>query len=133
MEYKIFITIILLAATANVIIGAGLGIPISVEGKSASSSGYSHGQKDCEGNHDDMYITGVNKHGESTGPDHHTQVFMDNYYRGWSDAGCDSQELNDILYPAIYSDNTNTAVDDSFNNRDSVVQPQSQSASTVQS
>lgn len=123
MNKTIFVTlmVIILAGTTG-----------SAFAKSASSSGYSHGQDDCNGNHDDMYITGVNKNGESTGPDHHTTAFMNAYYQGWKDAGCSTQELNDRLYPEVYSDNTqvNTAIDDS--NFDDHSQQQGNAAETVQ-
>lgn len=95
-------------------------------------SGYNHGEDDCQlkqnGDAQDMYILEPGK-----GPAYHTDAFMNGYYDGWNNEGCSSQEINDRLYPQVYSDNDNTAYDNSFNNRDSVVQPQSQSAVTAQS
>jgi hypothetical protein len=145
MNYKFILAIILISATANVTIGAGLGIPIEVDAKkSASESGYSHGEKDCnkyQNGNDNLYITGYNKEGESTGPAYHTDAFNEAYIEGWVDAGCSVNQFYNLDFSndgnGYQNQNTrvttNTAIDDSFNNRDSVVQPQSQSANTVQS
>jgi hypothetical protein len=143
MELKFLVAIILISATANVTIGAGLGIPIEVEAKkSASQSGYSHGESDCnkyQNGNDNLYITGYNKEGESTGPAHHTDAFNESYIEGWVSEGCSVNQFYNLDFSNDgngYQNTriqTNTAIDDSFNNRDSVVQPQSQSANTVQS
>ena len=142
MELRIILAIIMITATANVTIGVGADAPIKVFAeKSASESGYNHGEKDCnkyQNGNDNLYITGYNKEGESTGPAHHTKAFNEAYIDGWTDAGCSVNQFYNLDFS---NDNgyqntrvqTNTAIDDSFNNRDSVVQPQSQSANTVQS
>ena len=90
-------------------------------GPKAYKSGYSHGCDDVGLPEDEKYINQPEK-----GPRYHSQDFMDGYYNGYStckEAGVATTDYSEV----------NTAVDDSFNNRDSVVQPQSQSANTVQS
>ena len=147
MELRIILAIVMITATANVTIGVGADAPIKVFAeKSASESGYNHGEKDCnkyQNGNDNLYITGYNKEGESTGPAHHTKAFNEAYIDGWVDAGCSTNQFYNLDFSNDgngYNNNagntrvqTNTAIDDSFNNRDSVVQPQSQSANTVQS
>lgn len=145
MNYKILVAIILITATANVTIGVGAEAAIKAYAeKSASQSGYSHGEKDCnkyQNGNGNLYITGYNKEGESTGPAHHTDKFNKAYIAGWTSEGCSVNQFYNLDFSNDgngynYGDNirveTNTAVDDSFNNRDSVVQPQSQSAITTQ-
>jgi hypothetical protein len=144
MNYKIILAIIMITATANVTIGVGAEAAIKVYADNAKSSGYNHGENDCEkyqNGNDNLYITGYNKEGESTGPAHHTDVFNESYIEGWVDAGCSVNQFYNLDFSndgnGYQNQNTrvttNTAIDDSFNNRDSVVQPQSQSANTVQS
>lgn len=125
------IFVILLVANAAITLGAGVGMPVNGEEKSPFDSGFAHGREDCQDiksgvDQEDVYIFK-----DEYGPDMHTSEFMDGFYDGWYDAGCAVQELNDMLYPEVYSDNS--GIENSFNNRDSVVQPQSQSANTVQS
>jgi hypothetical protein len=138
MNYKFILAIILITATANVTIGAGLGIPIEVDAKkSASSSGYSHGENDCEkyqNGNDNLYITGYNKEGESTGPAHHTDAFNEAYVEGWTDAGCSVSEFRNLDFSndGNYQNTriqTNTAIEDSEFNR----QQQGNAVETVQS
>ena len=148
MELRIIlIAIILITATANVTIGVGAEAAIKAYAeKSASQSGYSHGEKDCnkyQNGNGNLYITGYNKEGESTGPAHHTDKFNKAYIAGWTSEGCSVNQFYNLDFSNDGNGynygggntrvETNTAVDDSFNNRDSVVQPQSQSANTVQS
>ena len=140
MELKILLAIIMIAATANVTIGLGSEAAIKVYAeKSPYQSGFSHGEEDCNDIKDGVPQEDVYIFKDKYGPDKHTQVFMDGFYEGWYSAGCPKQDLNHMLYldVDVSDDNvnyeSNTAVDDSFNNRDSVVQPQSQSAITTQS
>jgi hypothetical protein len=120
MEFKILATIIL---TVMMVTG-GVG-SVQAEKKSAYDSGFDHGCSDAQiSNPANWYINGVNSKGESTGKDHHTAAFNTGYDAGFKECGYDN---------GVLIGQQNTAVDDSFNNRDSVVQPQSQSANTVQS
>jgi hypothetical protein len=100
MNYKFILAIILITATANVTIGAGLGIPIEVDAKkSASQSGYNHGEKDCnkyQNGNGNLYITGYNKEGESTGPAHHTDTFNESYIEGWVSEGCSVNQFYNL-------------------------------------
>lgn len=138
MELKFLVAIILISATANVTIGAGLGIPIEVEAKSASQSGHSHGEKDCnkyQNGNDNLYITGYNKEGESTGPAHHTDAFNEAYIRGWVSEGCSVNQFYNLDFSNDGYTNqntritTNTAIEDSEFNR----QQQGNAVETVQS
>jgi hypothetical protein len=137
MNYKFILAIILISATANVTIGAGLGIPIEVEAKkSASQSGYNHGESDCnkyQNGNDNLYITGYNKEGESTGPAHHTDAFNEAYIEGWVSEGCSVNQFYNLDFSNDGNNGggntrvqTNTAIED---NR----QQQGNAVETVQS
>jgi hypothetical protein len=131
----------MITATANVTIGAGLGIPIEVEAKkSASQSGYNHGESDCnkyQNGNDNLYITGYNKEGESTGPAHHTDAFNEAFVEGWTNAGCSVNQFYNLDFSndgnGYQNQNTrvttNTAIEDSEFNR----QQQGNAVETVQS
>lgn len=111
--------------------------PNSVYAISPYDSGFNHGEEDCRDIQNGVPQDRVYYFIHGYGPTFHTKAFNDGFKAGWNDAGCVTQELNDRLssdegYDTV-NYNTNTATDDSFNNRDSVVQPQSQSANTVQS
>lgn len=133
---KLIFVILCIAATATVTAGAGVGAPVHGE-KSAFDSGFSHGRQDCQDiksgeDQEDVYIFKP-----KYGPDMHTQTFMDGFYAGWYDAGCAVQELNDRLYPEVYSDNSNNNNDvnayrESFNDNQVLSQPQAQTANTNQ-
>lgn len=88
--------------------------------KSAYKSGYDHGCDDVGLPPQDRYINQPEK-----GPGYHTKQFMKGYDDGY--ATCKEAGTTENAY---YE--SNTAVDDSFNNRDSVVQPQQQYANTNQ-
>ena len=142
MELKVILAIIMITATANVTIGVGAEAAIKAYADNAKSSGYNHGESDCnkyQNGNGNLYITGYNKEGESTGPAHHTDKFNKAYIAGWTSEGCSVNQFYNLDFSNDgngYQNTrveTNTVVDDSFNNRDSVVQPQSQSANTVQS
>lgn len=123
MEYKILLIMV------AIILGGGITGSAFAE-KSPYESGFSHAEDDCklakQDRAQDMYILESDK-----GPAYHTQAFMDGYYDGWYDSGCVKQDLNHMLYDG--DEEVNTGIENSFNNRDSVVQPQSQQATTVQS
>lgn len=82
-------------------------------------SGFSHG---CDDSHiwdeSERYINQKEK-----GFAYHTDAFNQGYRDGFKECGYDGGVLSD----------NNSGIENSFNNRDSVVQPQSQSANTVQS
>ena len=62
--------------------------------KNAFSSGFSHGQSDCNLPYNQQYINGVNKDGESTGRDHHTDEFLRGYDAGY--ATCSNNIIQNV-------------------------------------
>lgn len=115
---------ILIIGFALVMMGiASMGTQVYAKnegGPKAYKSGYNHGCDDVGLPANQKYINQDEK-----GPAYHSQDFMNGYYDGY--ASCQEAGI------AVDNSETNTAVDDSFNNRDSVVQPQSQTAVTTQS
>lgn len=138
MNYKIILAIIMITATANVTIGVGAEAAVKAYADNAKSSGYNHGEKDCnkyQNGNGNLYITGYNKEGESTGPAHHTDKFNEAYLNGWTSEGCSVNQFYNLDFSNDgngYQNTrvqTNTAIEDSnFND-----QQQGNAVETVQS
>ena len=121
----------MITATAQVTIGVGAEAEITAYAEKMSDadrydSGYNHGESDCnkyQNGNGNLYITGYNKEGESTGPAHHTDKFNKAYIAGWTSEGCSVNQFYNLDFSNDgngYENTrieTNTAVDDSFNNR----------------
>jgi hypothetical protein len=132
----------MITATANVTIGVGAEAVIKAYADNAKSSGYNHGESDCnkyQNGNGNLYITGYNKEGESTGPAHHTDKFNKAYIAGWTSEGCSINQFYNLDFSNDGNGynygggntrvQTNTAIDDSnFND-----QQQGNAVETVQS
>lgn len=137
MNKLIFLVMVAtISATAQVSIGAGVGMP--VYGDNPFDSGFAHGREDCQDIKSGVDQEDVYYFKDQYGPDMHTDRFNEGFRAGWYDAGCAIQELNDRLYPEVYSDNNSNnnndvnAYRESFNDNQVLSQPQNQQANTNQ-
>lgn len=132
MELRIILAIVMITATANVTIGVGAEAPIKVNAEKMSdeeryNSGFEHG---CSDSHiwdsSERYINQ-----EEKGFAYHTSAFNQGYHDGFEECGYDGGVLS--YSTGNIEEQNNVGIENSYNNRDSVVQPQQQTANNVQS